>query len=164
MWQAITDILTSNNAFPTIFLIAFLIVVGAILSKMGLLTITTGKVNIGSVRTNEREIIRRQMEWVKIHLDGLENTLPKDDDYNVYRGKYITHMVLEEYMRWITLNHITTDAEYVERQQETIVSLIFSLTERKEFRTKKFKTFLENDVKDCIEKLVEIRESYGKRG
>lgn len=161
MWQAITDIMTSQNAIPTILICFFIILLGAVLVRNGLLSVKTKYVQFGVVvRANEREIIRRQMEWIKIHLEGLEGILPKDENYDVYRGKFILEKVFDEYMEWITFNSISTDEEYVTSKQDIIVSLVLSLTDKKEFRTKKFKEFLEEDTKNSIEKLVQIRHIY----
>lgn len=163
MWQAITDIMTSQNAIPTILICFFIILLGVVLVRNGLLSIKTKYVQFGVVvREDEREIIRRQMEWIKIHLDGLEGTLPKDENYDVYRGKFILEKVFDEYMEWITFNSMSMDSEYVASKQDIIVSLVWSLTDKKEFRTKKFKEFLEEDTKNSIGKLIQIRHIYQK--
>lgn len=163
MWQAITDILTSQNAIPTILICFFIILLGVVLVRNGLLSIKTKYVQFGVVvREDEREIIRRQMEWIKIHLDGLEGTLPQDENYDVYRGKFILEKVFDEYMEWITFNSMSMDSEYVASKQDIIVSLVWSLTDKKEFRTKKFKEFLEEDTKNSIGKLIQIRHIYQK--
>ena len=159
MWKTIEHILMSPNATVILVFIVFIVIVAVALSKTGLLNIHTKAVEIGATN-KEREIIRRQIEWVKRHCEGMEGKLPKSEDYNTWRGRYIAEKVYDEYVEWITLNHLTTEKEDIEIRQDRIVGLVNSLTEKKEFKTKKFEEILREDTKIAIEKLVQIRNIY----
>lgn len=159
MWRAIEHVLTSPNATFILLFVVFILVVGWILSKTGLLNIHTKAVTIGAAN-KEREVIRQQVEWIKYHYDGLEASLPKPKDYDEWRGKFITEKVYDEYVDWITFNHISTSDSYVEVKQDKIVNLVRKYTVKEEFKSKEFEDMLRKDVKECIERLVQIRELY----
>lgn len=161
MWSTIKDILLSPNATIILVFLCFVLLFGGLLSKTGLLNIHTAFVQIGAAG-KERDVIRRQIEWIRIHCKGLESQIPKPEDYNVWRGKYIAERVYDEYVDWITFNHLTTTEPYIEIKQDQIVSLVSSLVTKDEFRTKEFENFLRKDTKESIEKLVQIREMYQK--
>lgn len=159
MWETIRDVLMSPNVTVILVFLAFVFVLTIVLSKTGLLNIHTNVVQIGAA-IQERNIIRQQIEWVKLHCEGMESQLPKPEGYDTWRGRYILERVYDEYVTWITFNHLSTDSTYVEIKQDRIVNLVESLVEREEFRTKEFEKMLRDDTRDALEKLVQIREVY----
>ena len=159
MWETIRDVLMSPNVTVILVFLAFVFVLAIVLSKTGLLNIHTNVVQIGAA-IQERNIIRQQIEWVKLHCEGMESQLPKPEGYDTWRGRYILERVYDEYVTWITFNHISTDSTYVEIKQDRIVNLVESLVEREEFKTKEFEKMLRDDTREAIEKLVQIREVY----
>lgn len=159
MWETIRDVLMSPNVTVILVFLAFVFVLAIVLSKTGLLNIHTNVVQIGAAM-QERNIIRQQIEWVKLHCEGMESQLPKPEGYDTWRGRYILECVYDEYVTWITFNHLSTDSAYVEIKQDRIVNLVESLVEREEFRTKEFEKTLRDDTREALEKLVQIREVY----
>lgn len=159
MWEAISAVLMSDNAIIVIAFLAFFTMVGWWLSKKGLLNIHTESLTIGAAN-HERDIIRQQVEYMKLHLEALEASLEKPEGYNPWRGKYIIECLYDQYVEWITFNHINTTPTYIEVKQDRIVSLVESLTVLPEFKTDEFKDMLRADTKQCIEKLVMIRKVY----
>ena len=159
MWETIRDVLMSPNVTVILVFLAFVFVLAIVLSKTGLLNIHTNVVQIGAA-IQERNIIRQQIEWVKLHCEGMESQLPKAEGYNTWRGRYIAERVFDEYVSWITFNHLSTDSTYVEIKQDRIVNLVESLVEREEFKTKEFEKMLRDDTREALEKLVQIREVY----
>lgn len=159
MWETIRDVLMSPNVTVILVFLAFVFILAIVLSKTGLLNIHTNVVQIGAA-IQERNIIRQQIEWVKLHCEGMESQLPKPEGYDTWRGRYILERVYDEYVTWITFNHISTDSTYVEIKQDRIVNLVESLVEREEFRTKEFEKTLRDDTREALEKLVQIREVY----
>ena len=159
MWETISTILTGPNAFVVLIFLAFVSVILFILVKSGAIRISTPNmsINTGDV---ERNIIRQQLDFVSLHLNGLEAKLDKPEDYNEYLGKLIIEKVFDEYVNWITFNHINKSPAYVEIKQERVVSLIRQYTVKDEFRTEEFEDLIRKDTKEVIEALIRIREVY----
>lgn len=157
--ESVERILTSPNAPIVLIFLTFVVVIGWIAAKTGLLNIHTDNIRMG-VEDRERAIIRCQTEWIKNHLEGLERSMKKPKDYDEWRGKYVIEVVYDEYVKMIAYNHITTDPQYVEVKSDTIVSIIHKLTEKPEFQGKAFENVIREDTKANIAKLVQIRELY----
>jgi hypothetical protein len=159
MWETISTILTGPNAFVVLIFLAFVSVILFILVKSGAIRISTPNmsINTGDV---ERNIIRQQLDYVSLHLNGLEAKLDKPEDYNEYLGKLIIEKVFDEYVNWITFNHINKSPAYVEIKQERVVSLIRQYTVKDEFRSEEFEDLIRKDTKEVIEALIRIREVY----
>lgn len=159
MWETISTILMGPNAFVVLIFLAFVSVILFILVKSGAIRISTPNmsINTGDV---ERNIIRQQLDYVSLHLNGLEAKLDKPDDYNEYLGKLIIEKVFDEYVNWITFNHINKSPAYVEIKQERVVSLIRQYTVKEEFRSEEFEDLIRKDTKEVIEALIRIREVY----
>ena len=159
MWETISTILTGPNAFVVLIFLAFVSVILFILVKSGAIRISTPNmsINTGDV---ERNIIRQQLDYVSLHLNGLEAKLDKPDDYNEYLGKLIIEKEFDEYVNWINFNHINKSPAYVEIKQERVVSLIRQYTIKDEFRSEEFEDLIRKDTKEVIEALIRIREVY----
>jgi len=159
MWETISTILTGPNAFVVLIFLAFVSVILFILVKSGAIRISTPNmsINTGDV---ERNIIRQQLDYVSLHLNGLEAKMNKPEDYNEYLGKLIIEKVFDEYVNWITFNHINKSPAYVEIKQERVVSLIRQYTVKDEFRSEEFEDLIRKDTKEVIEALIRIREVY----
>lgn len=159
MWEAIADILTSSNAISTLLFLAVCVIGAFVLIKTGMLQIHTKMVQVGAT-DRERGIIRQQLDYVLLHLNSLENGLAKPEGYNEYLGKYILERVYDEYVNWITFNHISKAPSYVEVKQKRIVELIGQYTIKDEFRSDEFNEMIMEDTKQTILNLIQIRESY----
>ena len=163
MWDAIRDVLMSSNVtyvLPQIIAtFIFLILLGVILSKIGLLNIRTESVQIGAV-SREREIVRQQIDWIRQHYTGLETIIPKSKGYNEWHGKYVTERVISEWIIWIIYNHFRDTKEYIEIKQDKIVEIVRSNTIREEYHSEEFEQFLRDDTKKCVRKLIQIRNVY----
>lgn len=159
MWQFLREVLHSPNATVAFFFILIVIVVAAFLSKSGLLTVKTEKIQLGAA-DREREILRQQIEWIRLHCEALESEMKKPENYNAWRGKYIVSRVYDEYVDWITFNHLSTSSSYIEIKQDRIVNMVSKLTDDPLFHSDEFEEFLRRDVKNCIEKLIQIRTIY----
>lgn len=159
MWEAIQAVLTSQGAPYFLVTLLVIVIIFAGLIKHGYIRIESKAVSI-TTEDKERAIIRNQTEWVKIHLEGLEKSMPKPEGYNYWRGKYVVEAVFDEYVKIITYNHVTTNQAYIDVKSDTMVSLVHSLTEKPEFHSKEFEDFLREDTKACITELVQLRELY----
>lgn len=159
MWQAISEVVRSPNVSIVVILVIFLVLLGVIMSKAGMLNIHTEAVQIG-VETRERDIMRQQVEWTRMHFEEMENLMEKPEGYNPWRGKYIAERVYDEYVEWIMLNHFSKSPAYIEIKQDKVVAIVNKYTEMEYFHTREFEQWLRDDTKKCIEKLIQIRTVY----
>lgn len=159
MWESLRDVLISPNVTIVLCFVLCLILIGIAMSKSGLMSIYTSAVQIGTA-DRERNVLRQQIEWIRMHCQGLETTVPKPDDYDPWRFKYVVSRVSEEYMDWVILNHITSNAAYIEIKQDRVVNLVSSLTTKAEFQTPEFQDYIRKDTKEVIQKLLQIRNIY----
>ena len=162
MWDTIEHIFTSQSAGAAFLFLGFLAVIVIILSKAGLLQVHTDNVQIGAA-TGEREIIRQQVEWTRLHYEGLENSMAKPEGYDRWRGKYVAERLIDEVVDWIVYNHINASKAYLEVKQDKIINILRKYVVKEEFLTEEFEESMREDTAMCINKLVQIRELYQKR-
>lgn len=159
MWETIHDVLISPNVTIVLVFVAFVAVIGWFLTKSGFLSVHTDNVSLGAAN-KEREIIRQQVEWVRLHFEAMEAQLNKDEDYDSWRGRYVAERLFDEYVNWITFNHLNMSSAYVEIKQDKVVNLVRSLTIKDEYHSEEFEQMLRDDTKNSIEKLIQIRNVY----
>ena len=159
MWESIAQILTGPNAFVVLCFLGFLAVVIWLLSKSGVLKINTNNFQLGGSDI-ERNIIRQQLDYCLLHLQGLEANLPKPDGYNEYLGQLIVEKIYDELVNWITFNHINKSEAYISLKQERIINILRQYTIKDEFRSEEFENMVRTEIKKIIEDLIKIREVY----
>lgn len=159
MWEAIEHLLTSSNALAILLFMVFVVIVLAILSKKGLISINTSTVQIGAA-DRERDIIRQQVEWVHLHCQGFENSMIKPEGYNEWLGRYIVEKIYDECVTWITFNHISASPAYVDIKAEKVISIIHKYATLPDYKTPEFDETVKEDVQKCIERLIQIRKVY----
>ena len=164
MWNAIKEILTSQNGVLISVLLLILIIMILVLiiafGKSGLLKINTKYVTLGN-KVSDRELIRRQIEKAHEFVMSIEGKIiSSESNYNEYFVKYILERVYDKVIEWITFNHITVNQLYIQDKQDTILNLIYALPIHDEFKTPEFKHRVENWVKELIEQLVNVKTLY----
>lgn len=159
MWESIAQILTGPNAFVVLCFLGFLAVVIWLLSKSGVLKINTNNFQLGGSDI-ERNIIRQQLDYCLLHLQGLEANLPKPDGYNEYLGQLIVEKIYDELVNWVTFNHINKSEAYISLKQERIINILRQYTVKDEFRSEEFENMVRTEIKKIIEDLIKIREVY----
>lgn len=159
MWESLANILTSTNAVAVLTFLAVCIIGGVVLVKTNLLQIHTNSVRLGAADT-ERNIIRQQQDYVRLHLKSVENDLAKPDGYNEWLGRFVVMRVYAEYVEWISFNHLSKSEAYIKVKQNKLMDLINQYTYREEFKTDEFEEFIRNDTKQTILELIQIREVY----
>ena len=157
--KTIGDVLTSPNAIAILVFLGVCLIGGLVLIKSGMLQVHTTAVRVGAA-DRERNIIRQQLDYVSLHLKNIENGLEKPEGYNEWLGKYIIERVFDEYVSWITFNHLSKASAYIEIKQNKLVDLIGQYTVKEEFRTEEFTEFIRKDTKQMIYDLIQIREIY----
>lgn len=161
MWDFIKAVSTSVYIIPVLIFTLIVLLTVILLVKKGLISINTRAVKVGTSES-ERAIIRQQIEWVHLHCDSLEKSLPHPQNYDIWRGKYILERMYDEIVDWITFNHICTSEGYISIKQERIWATIQSLVRKNEFSTPEFKEFIYNDTEYIIRRLVHIRQVYNQ--
>lgn len=159
MWESIANILTSTNAVAVLTFLCVCIIGGVVLVKTNLLQIHTDSVRLGAMDT-ERNIIRQQQDYVRLHLKSLENDLEKPEGYNEWLGRFIVMRVYAEYVEWISFNHLSKSEAYIKVKQNKLVDLINQYTYKEEFKTDDFQEFIRKDTRQMILDLIQIREVY----
>lgn len=161
MWDFIKAVSTSVYIIPVLIFTLIVLLTVILLIKKGLISINTKAVKVGTSES-ERAIIRQQIEWVHLHCDSLEKSLPHPQNYDIWRGKYILERMYDEIVDWITFNHICTSEGYISIKQERIWATIQSLVRKEEFSSPEFKEFIYNDTEYIIRRLVHIRQVYNQ--
>lgn len=161
MWDFIKAVSTSVYIIPVLIFTLIVLLTVILLIKKGLISVNTKAVRVGTSES-ERAIIRQQIEWVHLHCDSLEKSLPHPQNYDIWRGKYILERMYDEIVDWITFNHICTSEGYISIKQERIWATIQSLVRKEEFSSPEFKEFIYKDTEYIIRRLVHIRQVYNQ--
>lgn len=161
MWESISKVLTSENAYEILFFLAVLIVAAIVLIKTGAVAIRTKHVRIGKAEA-EREVIRRQVEATHDFIMSIEGKIPEKPEYGGYLTKYILERVYDKVIEWVMFNHITDTPMYVQDKQATICNLVYTFNISEEYKTPEFKNRMCNWTAELIARLVRIRELYTK--
>ena len=161
MWDFMKAVSTSVYIMAVLIFTLMVLLIVILLIKKGLISVNTKAVKVGTSES-ERAIIRQQIEWVHLHCDSLEKSLPHPQNYDIWRGKYILERMYDEIVDWITFNHICTSEGYISIKQERIWATIQSLVRKNEFSTPEFKEFIYKDTEYIIRRLVHIRQVYNQ--
>ena len=172
MWEAISSVLNGANALQTIVSMILLCLIVVMMIKTGMIRIRTTHIQVGkgrSVSETERAIIREQCDFTHTYLMGLLGKIQEvcPDKTLLYDGwftKCILEVAYDEFVRWITFNHITDDEAYVSSKQSKICALIYSYSVRPEFKKPEFQERMKKWVQEIIKELVRIRRVYEKQG
>lgn len=162
MWEAISQVLTSANAWQVLILLAIAVFIFVILAKGGVIAIKTKHFRIGQAEI-ERETIRRQVEAAHDFIMSIEGKINADTShYNGYFTKFILERVYDKAIEWIMFNHISNTPMYVQDKQDTVCNLVYTFDIGAEFKTPEFKKRMCNWTQELIAKLVQTRELYNK--
>lgn len=168
MWESISNILTSPNALQTIVSIILILLIVVVMIKTGMIRIRTKHVQVGNARISsdtERKIIQEQCEFTRAYLNGLIGKITEAcPDHKLMYDGWFTRCILsdayDEFVKWITQNHISDNKAYVSTKQNKICALIYSYPVRSVFKTPEFQTRMKNWVEEIIRELVRIRKVY----
>lgn len=160
MWESIGNVLTSNNAVAVLITLLILVIVAAVLAKVGIFQFKGKGVTIGGDE-DERAIIRQQTEWTQLFIQSMQQ-LPIFEDSDTYHTLYILEKVFDEVLNWIVFNHISDSENYISIKQEKIWNLIQTLVTDKKFTSTEFKQVIYDNTEVLIKRLVYIRKNYRK--
>ena len=100
------------------------------------------------------------MEYTHVKCDSIISYLPEGLDH--YRCLYVISKYEDFIQNMIIYNHIKNDSEYIQLKFEMAYSLILKLTENEYFKSDEFKKWFYGLVRDMIDRLVTIRQTYSK--
>lgn len=160
MWDAIKDVLVSDNAPLTIACFLIIILIFAIMVRGGLFRLNIKGVNIGSDE-DERAIIRQQIEWAQLFIQAFQKQ-PIFEGYDTYCTLYVLEKVFDEVLSWIVFNHISTGENYISIKQEKLWNLVQTLVADPRFSSDEFKHLIYTNTSVIINRLVYIRRNYRK--
>lgn len=164
MWEAISNVLTSNNIIPIGIILILVILAMAILAKMGLVSFHGKGVSVGN-GDKERNIIRHQIDYAEGACTDFFIRLERKPGFEEWRAKYIMERAYDVLVRIISYNHIQVEDTYIELRQSEIWKTIQEYKESDDdpyYHSEEFKKLIYGEVKSVIEKLVKIREFYSK--
>jgi hypothetical protein len=162
VWEAISTVLISANAWQVLTFLAIEVFIFVILVKGGVIAIKTKHFRIGQAEI-ERETIRRQVEAAHDFIMSIEGKINADTShYNGYFTKFILERVYDKAIEWIMFNHISNTPMYVQDKQDTVCNLVYTFDIGDEFKTPEFKKRMCNWTQELIAKLVQTRELYNK--
>ena len=162
MWETISTVLTSANAWQVLIFLAIAVFIFVILVKGGVIAIKTKHFRIGQAEI-ERETIRRQVEAAHDFIMSIEGKINANTShYNGYFTKFILERVYDKAIEWIMFNHISNTPMYVQDKQDTVCNLVYTFDIGDEFKTPEFKKRMCNWTQELIAKLVQTRELYNK--
>lgn len=167
----VSTALQSDNGWIIAILIVIIVVLLIIGARFGLIKIKTNKLQVGideevlrqarmNAEDTAHQIIKHQKDWATIAVSAFNRKIPKPEDYNEFRGKFLLEKALNVITDWIVLNHIEDKKTYIELKQELVWNLILSYTEKKELRSDRFKKEVYDYVEYIIKNLVRIRKQY----
>lgn len=149
--------------FESPFLYIATILVLIFLVKKGLLQIDTNVVKLGRTRTNERRVIAQQISFINLRMDALSmefiRKLPEIDKWHT---KYVLNKIGDEFVRRVSVNHISLDQVYLDDVFMTVVDLTRKRANHEYFWTKEFEDLVREQTKTIIEHLIEIRNRMSK--
>lgn len=157
--EVVNNLLTSKAFIPSIIFIIGLVVVATVGIRQGWFKFKGKGITIGEDE-NERRIIRQQMEYTHVKCESIISYLPEGLDY--YRSLYVISKFEDFIQNMIIYNHIKNDSEYIQLKYEMAYSLVLKLTENDYFKSKEFKNWFYDLVREMIDRLVTIRQTYTK--
>ena len=164
MWQAIQEVLTSDNFWKSVIGIGALVLLFAILVKKGLISFKGHGLNVGNTNEEELAIVRTQIQWCEADCNNmlreLTNKLTEATYIDEYRLKYTVEKVLDELVKIIIFNHITLEPTYIKLKQDLIWSVVSNINPEPLWNN--LEEIVKESVQVAIKTLYEIRQYYNK--
>lgn len=161
MWEFIGNVGVKLLDRPLLYILSILIV--WFLLKRGLFSINTGAFSLGRTRENERRILSAQINYVTLETETIANEMVnKFPNINPYHTKYVMEKVLDEFVKRITLNHITNDEAYIEDTYEVVLAIVRKRCKNEYFWGEEYEKYCRDKVKHILLHLLDIRNRLSK--
>lgn len=166
MWNAIKDVLISDNFWKAVVGIGALIILLAILVKKGIVSFKGFGLTIDNDKENEREIeraiIRSQMMFIRTEISDFYNKVPQWERRDEYRLKFIMEKCQDVFYEAVSVNHLTLEPVYLELKQKAVWAEVLQNADNPNILNDDFRTVVYNETKHILTKLIEIRDYYKK--
>lgn len=164
MWDAIKEVLISDNFWKAIVGLGALVILLAILVKKGLISFNGNGLKIDNGEDNEKEmeraIIRSQMVFVRTEISDFYSKVPQWEGRDEYRMKFIMEKCQDIFYECISINHISLEPVYTELKQKAVWNEVLLNAESPNIINEDFRSAVYNETKHILSKLIEIREYY----
>jgi len=163
MWEAIVNVLTSENALMILVFILIFAIVLYVMSKKGIVAVNTGKVRIGRDE-QELTIVRNQSQFAYLYIMAIKGKILEDNatEQQMDKVDLILEKIYDKVVDWIHYNHISDTGMYIEIKKEEIKNMVYGFPIKEEYKTPEFKNRMEGWVEELILNLLKVRKEYSK--
>lgn len=166
MWEAISNILSGSNALMTLLFVLAILAIFIVCARTGIVSIRTNNVTLGKQSAEkERTVMRHQIEYARTACSIFEQQVPRNENHNLYRIKYIIECIYDEMLNWIIFNHIEDNPIYITNKQNIVWGIVIRQTDEDDAlrKTDKFKEAVFKQVETDVRELTKIREYYAAK-
>ena len=163
MWEAIVNVLTSENALMILIFTLIFSIALYIMSKKGVVAVNTGKVRIGRDE-QELTIVRNQSQFAYLYIMAIKGKILEDNatEQQIDKVDLILEKIYDKVVDWIHYNHISDTGMYIEIKKEEIKNMVYGFPIKEEYKTPEFKNRMEGWVEELILNLLKVRKEYSK--
>ena len=163
MWEAIVNVLTSENALMILIFTFIFSIALYIMSKKGVVAVNTGKVRIGRDE-QELTIVRNQSQFAYLYIMAIKGKILEDNatEQQIDKVDLILEKIYDKVVDWIHYNHISDTGMYIEIKKEEIKNMVYGFPIKEEYKTPEFKNRMEGWVEELILNLLKVRKEYSK--
>ena len=163
MWEAIVNVLTSENALMILVFILIFAIVLYVMGKKGIVAVNTGKVRIGRDE-QELTIVRNQSQFAYLYIMAIKGKILEDNatEQQIDKVDLILEKIYDKVVDWIHYNHISDTGMYIEIKKEEIKNMVYGFPIKEEYKTPEFKNRMEGWVEELILNLLKVRKEYSK--
>ena len=163
MWEAIVNVLTSENALMILIFTFIFSIALYIMSKKGVVAVNTGKVRIGRDE-QELTIVRNQSQFAYLYIMAIKGKILEDNatEQQIDKVDLILEKIYDKVVDWIHYNHISDTGMYIEIKKEEIKNMVYGFPITEEYKTPEFKNRMEGWVEELILNLLKVRKEYSK--
>ena len=135
MWEAFSTVFTSSSAGLVIASLFGMVVLLAVLAKIGIISVHRKGVKIGGRNElSEQVILRKQIDWVQKYCMSLEPHLAKifekkpfkDAGAKAFYFKYLACIVSNAAEQWVLANNMTQSQGYIAIKQAEMKALLMA--------------------------------------
>ena len=157
MWESLERLIESGKGWFVLIIVLLIV----LCVRQGLFRYKSEKILFGKdMEGTERSILISQFEYAYSMCQGFMNQIPKFEEFDEFRARYIIELCYDEIVKWIYFNHIENKDGYIENKQDIIWSIVQTNVTHTKLTSKQFKKIVDEYIRHIIEHLVIIRSEY----
>ena len=180
MWETIGHVLTSPSTMNVLVAVIALVIIFGVFVKLKIIRIRHKVFNTGEdTGLLERIILRKQLEYVQKYCLALAKPLAaifdqnRSDECEAHAGRcearryyhrWLASLVSNEFEKWIMVNSISSDPDYVRAKTVELKAYIVSLVGDCLYNDRELDALMSRCVSEIIDHLALIRKSSGNLG